>query len=226
MSNVFRFEDVARLPARDDNVAIVTQRLEAGSEIVHGDQHYVLSHTMLEGHRFAIAPIAAGEALLSWGLPFGYARHAIDPGDYVANEAMLEALSGRSIDFALPTSPNFEDDIEPYAFDEAAWQPVDQVPLYTEPRTFLGYRRADGRGVGTRNYIVLLGTTSRTGSLKNGLSRWPRHTKMWTVWWPSRIPKGVATNPITLICCCARWQVSWSTPMSVRYSRSILASNR
>lgn len=164
MSTVYNFEDVARLPSPDDNVAVVTQRLDAGSEIAHGTHRYKLSHTILEGHRFAIAPIAKGEALLSWSLPFGYANHAILPGDYVVNEAMLEALGGRTIDFALPTKPNFEDHIEPYNFDEAAWQPIEQVARYTETRTFQGYRRPDGRGVGTRNYIVLLGTTSRTGS--------------------------------------------------------------
>jgi altronate dehydratase len=77
---------------------------------------------------------------------------------------MLEALGGRNLDFALPSVPNFEDHIEPYHFDESMWQRVEQVAPYPEERTFLGYRRSDGRGVGTRNYIVLLGTTSRTGS--------------------------------------------------------------
>ena len=164
MSTAYSLQDVARLPAATDNVAVVTQRLEAGVEIVHGDHCYKLSHSLLEGHRFAIAAINPGEALLSWGLPFGYAITPIRPGDYVANEAMLEALSGRNLDFALPTGPNFSDHIEPFYFDASSWQPVEQVPLYPETRTFLGYRRSDGRGVGTRNFIVLLGTTSRTGS--------------------------------------------------------------
>jgi altronate dehydratase len=164
MSTVYNFHDVARIPVPGDNVAIVTQRLDAGSELIDGDRRYKLSHAMLEGHRFAIAPVAPGEPLLSWGLPFGYAIRRINPGDYVANESMLEALGGRNLDFPLPASPNFEDHIEPYNFDESSWSPVEQVARYPEERTFLGYRRADGRGVGTRNYIVLLGTTSRTGS--------------------------------------------------------------
>lgn len=164
MPTLFQFHDVARLPAPGDNVAIVTQRLEAGTEIIDDQQRYQLTHTMLEGHRFAVAPLAPGDALLSWGLPFGYAVREISPGEYVANESMLEALGGRNLDFSLPSTPNFEDDIEPYSFDETAWHPVSQVERYPQERHFLGYRRADGRGVGTRNYIVLLGTTSRTGS--------------------------------------------------------------
>lgn len=164
MPTRYKMHDVARIPVPGDNVAIVTQRLEAGSELVDGDRHYTLSHSMLEGHRFAIEPIAPGDALLSWGLPFGYAVSTITPGDYIANDAMLEALSTRNLDFPLPELPNFEDHIEPYDFDESSWQPVDQVARYPEERTFLGYRRSDGRGVGTRNFIILLGTTSRTGS--------------------------------------------------------------
>lgn len=164
MSTVYQFHEIARLPVAADNVAITTQRLEAGSEIVHGKNRYTLSHSMLEGHRFAVTPIAVGEPLLSWGLPFGYAIKAITPGQYVANHSMLEALSTRNLDFPLPATPNFEDHIEPYNFDESAWQPINQVEIYPEERTFMGYRRLDGRGVGTRNFIVLLGTTSRTGS--------------------------------------------------------------
>jgi altronate dehydratase len=164
MSTPYNFHNVARLPIEEDNVAIVTQRIDAGSVIVDGNRHYTLSHTLLEGHRFAVTSLVVGDALMSWGLPFGYATRAIAPGEYVVNEAMLEALGGRTLDFPLPTASNFADHIEPYNFDESAWQPVEQVPANPDTRTFMGYRRADGRGVGTRNYIVLLGTTSRTGS--------------------------------------------------------------
>ena len=128
-----------------------------------GAQHYTLSHTLLEGHRFAVRPIAAGEALLSWELPFGSATRAILPGEYVCNAGMLEALGGRSIDFALPAAPNFEDHIEPYMLDASAFVPAEPTMRYPEERTFMGYRRPGGRGVGTRNFIVLLGTSSRTG---------------------------------------------------------------
>jgi altronate dehydratase len=77
---------------------------------------------------------------------------------------MLEALRVRRLDFALPALPNFEDKIEPYLLNEAEFRPAEQVALHEHGRTFQGYRRSPARGVGTRNYIVLLGTTSRTGS--------------------------------------------------------------
>lgn len=162
MTSTYQFHDIARLPLPGDNVAIATRRLNAGTAIIHQGQRFALDHTLMEGHRFAIQPIAPGEELLSWNLPFGVALKAIQPGNYVSNTAMLEALRVRSLDFALPTEPNFADRITPYLLDEQNFQPAPPVPLYENPRTFLGYRRGPKRGVGTRNMIVLLGTTSRT----------------------------------------------------------------
>jgi altronate dehydratase len=164
MSQVFQFYEIARTPLPGDNVAIATRRLEAGTKIICEGQELTLDYTVLEGHRFAIQPIAVSEALLSWELPFGLAIRNIEPGAYICNADMLEALRVRSIDFELPPAPNFADKVEPYHLDEASFRPAGQVSLYEQPRTFMGYRRGPRRGVGTRNNIVLLGTTSRTGS--------------------------------------------------------------
>jgi altronate dehydratase len=164
MPTEYILSEIARLPLPGDNVAVVTQRLPPGAIIVDGDRRFSLSHGILEGHRFAVEFIPEEGALLSWGLPFGYATRPILPGEYVCNASVLEMLSLRNLDFPLPPEPNFEDSIEPYKFDPASWQPSEQVSRYAEMRTFLGYRRPGNRGVGTRNYIVLLGTTSRTGS--------------------------------------------------------------
>ncbi|MFN8491146.1 MAG: UxaA family hydrolase [Caldilineaceae bacterium] len=164
MSKSYAFHEIGRLPLPGDNVAIATRRLNAGTEILYNDQRFTLDYTVMEGHRFAVQPIAPGQELLSWELPFGVALKALQPGNYVCNAAMLDALRVRSLDFALPSEPNFADRIKPYVIDEKNFQPAPPVPLYEKPRTFLGYRRAGSRGVGTRNFIVLLGTTSRTSS--------------------------------------------------------------
>ena len=82
-----------------------------------------LTHTILEGHRFAIEPIAEGETLLSWGLPFGRALRAIQPGEYLCNAGILEALQLRNLDFALPLHANFENCIATYELDEQAFLP-------------------------------------------------------------------------------------------------------
>jgi len=63
---------------------------------------------------------------------------------------------------SLPEEPNFSDaELEPYVLDEEGFRPGEQVPFHDEPRTFMGYSRGAGRGVGTRNYIVVIGLTSR-----------------------------------------------------------------
>jgi altronate dehydratase len=152
-----------------DNAAIATHRLEAGTIVDYDGAAFALSHTVLEGHRFAVAPIATGEHLLSWDLPFGVATRDIAPGAYLCNAKILYTLRQRHVDFALPALPNFQDVLETYVLDEAAFRPGVQVPRYSEDRAFLGYARPAGRGVGTRNFIIILATTSRTASFARAL---------------------------------------------------------
>ncbi len=154
------FDEVGRIPAPGDNVAIATQRLEAGTVIAHGERRWALSHTVLEGHRFALRAISAGEALLSWDLPFGRAIRELAPGDYVCNEKILKVLAERDIDFPLPEQANFRDHMQVYEFEASSFRPGEQVARVAVAATFTGYRRAGARGVGTRNFIVVLATTS------------------------------------------------------------------
>ncbi len=168
---IFEFASLGRLPHPDDNVAIATRRLNAGTTVHFGDQHFEVSHTILEGHRFAVQPILTGDALLSWGQPFGVATRDIVPGTYVRNAGVLIELSRRPIDFALPTEPNFDDKIAPFVFDESTFEASPALPLYLDHhlKTFMGYPRVPERGVGTRNTIVLLGTSALTGGFVRAL---------------------------------------------------------
>ena len=175
MAQTFDFHAVGRLPQPGDNVGIATQNLDADTRITYQERTFTLDHSILEGHRFAVRPIAPGTPLLSWGLPFGAATRTIDPGAYVCNPQILEALSLRNLDFALPSEANFEDRIEPYLLDETTFCPGATLPLHSEGRTFLGYPRPGKRGVGTRNCIVILGTSSQTGSYARKLATRLKH---------------------------------------------------
>ena len=161
---------IARLPAPGDNVAIATRHLDAGTVVQADIGEYRLSHAVMEGHRFAAVPIPRGEALLSWGLPFGAALRDIAPGQYVCNEGMLEALGGRQIDFELPAAANFEDRITPFVLDEATFTAAEALPRTSTLATFDGFDRGP-RGVGTRNVAVVLGTTSRTAAFARLLAQ-------------------------------------------------------
>lgn len=178
---VMNFQDIGRIPSPGDNAAIATTNLDAGTRFIFGKHEHSLSHSILEGHRFAIEPIPKAQALYSWGLPFGRTLREIQPGDYLCNAAMLDALRLRSPDFKLPALANFQDIQPNFVLDEAAFRPGKQVPPHAQQSTFEGYVRSGGRGVGTRNDIVILGTTSLTASfaralesrLKSGAGKYP-----------------------------------------------------
>lgn len=170
MSETVDFFDVGRLPLPGDNVAIATRTLAAGTMVVRDDARFALSHTILEGHRFACAPIPEGGKLLSWELPFGAALRDLEPGDYVCNEKMLVELRIRHLDFELPDEPNFRDDRAEYVLDESGFRSGVQVERHETPGMFQGFARWGGRGVGTRNFVVVLGTTSLTGSFARELA--------------------------------------------------------
>ncbi len=170
-------ETVSRLPASGDNCAIATRRLEAGTVLALADGPRALPHTVLEGHRFAVRAIAPGEPLLSWGLPFGSALTPIAAGDYVSNRSMLDGLAIRRVEGAsFPARPNFADVLTEFHHDEKTFVPGPPPAPVANPGSasgapqFLGYRRPGTRGVGTRNYIVVLGTTSRTASFARQLA--------------------------------------------------------
>ncbi|MCY4451382.1 MAG: UxaA family hydrolase [Immundisolibacterales bacterium] len=167
MTERLSFDRVARVPTAGDNVAIATRRLDAGTHVDDGDRGFRLAHTVLEGHRFVREPIADGDRLLSWGLPFGIAMRPLAPGEYVCNAKILKALAERDIDFELPGEANFTDTIETFDLDERTFRAGEQVERIESDRAFEGYRRGGGRGVGTRNFVVVLALTSRT----NGFAR-------------------------------------------------------
>jgi len=169
MPTIHPLATIARLPMPEDNTAIAIRRLEAGEQVWLDGVPTPLSHTVLEGHRFAVRPITAGELLFSWRLPFGAATHPIAPGDYVCNAQTLKSLRNRSVTASLPDAPNFVDRAIDYTLDAAAFQPAPPTPRNEPAPSFLGYVRGAARGVGTRNFIVLLGTSSATGSFVRAL---------------------------------------------------------
>jgi len=154
------FREVGRLPAAGDNVAMATRRLQAGTRVSYEGSEFEIAHTVLEGHRFAVEPIAEGGDLLSWGLRFGRATREIEPGDYACNEKILRVLRERfstsprreedpegtsdqgggrvpggqsKAGLDLPEGPNFRDaELEPYVLDEERFRPARQVPLHDE----------------------------------------------------------------------------------------------
>lgn len=169
-SSVLDFVAVARLAAPEDNVAVAICQIDPGTTIRLAGGDVTLVYTVLEGHRFAVRRISTGEALRSWGLPFGWAVTDIASGDYVCNQSMLDALKVRVLGIALPVRPNFQDRLEPFQLAPDTFSPGRPVERVEHPRTFMGYRRPGRRGVGTRNILVILGTNARTAAVARQLA--------------------------------------------------------
>ena len=166
------FYKLAKFPAPKDNCAIATRTIEAGTRVLmpNGIDIYTISHQVLEGHRFAGTMMKNGDTLYSWGLPFGVMIVDVVPGTYLVNNTMIVALQRRNI-VDLP-SANFEDKIIPYVLnDDTKMKPCKQVPLYDTLETFLGYKRKGTRGTGTRNFIVIMSSSSLSAPFARELAR-------------------------------------------------------
>ena len=77
---------------------------------------------------------------------------------------MLAQLALRKVDFELPSRPNFQDRIERVSVHEEDFVPGRQVAAKHDGLGFKGFVRDGHRGVGTRNFVVVLGTSSLTAS--------------------------------------------------------------
>jgi galactarate dehydratase len=120
-----------------DNVAIVANDggLPPGAVLPSG---LALRECVPQGHKVALVDIAADAPVLRYGIPIGFAAHAITAGSWV-HERLLKMPDASGLD-GLPM---------------ATVKPPSLPPL--DGHTFEGYRNADG-SVGTRNILAVTTT--------------------------------------------------------------------
>lgn len=118
----------------DDNVAVALASLAQGTVA----ESVELREDVPAGHKFALRAIAEGAALVKFGCSIGRATRTIHAGEHVHTHNVSSDLHG---------------DLEAMAYRAA---PAAKI---AEPtcRTFMGYRRVDGR-VATRNEIWVIPT--------------------------------------------------------------------
>lgn len=121
----------------EDNVAIVVNDggLPAGTVFADG---LTLREHIPQGHKVALADLAAGDAIVRYHVVIGYAAQALPRGSWV-NERVTTMPAAPGLD-KLPISTRVPPAAEPL-----------------EGYTFQGYRNADG-SVGTRNILAITTT--------------------------------------------------------------------
>lgn len=71
------------LLAAEDNIAVASMELAAGTAVMVAGQRIVLRQAVDVGHKFACRPIASGERVRKYRAPIGHATQDIAAGEYV-----------------------------------------------------------------------------------------------------------------------------------------------
>src|SRR5882762_1224739 len=66
-----------------DNVAVVTRPISAGTTLDHGGAKMAVSSRIGLGHKLALQPIKKGAAVYKYGQIIGFASKDIEAGDWV-----------------------------------------------------------------------------------------------------------------------------------------------
>ena len=128
-----------------DNVAVALHPAPAGTAF--GGAAAV--EEIPQGHKMALKDIAKGDMIMKYGLPIGHATKDIKAGQWVHTHNMMTNLKG---------------EVE-YTYDPAV--PC-VMPL--KPKTFMGYRRKDGRAA-IRNEIWIIPTVGCVNDVAKTLVR-------------------------------------------------------
>ena len=133
----------------DDNVAIASRDLAPSDNLSVDGNELVLLDAVRQAHKVAIRPIAAGEPVVKFGQWIGFASQPIAAGNWVHSHN-LEAG-----DFTRKAVPCSE---------------VPPDPPAIEGRTFLGYRRPNGKA-GTRNYLAIISNVNCSANVCRAVAR-------------------------------------------------------
>lgn len=135
--------DVALLLRTDDDVAVTTRDVAAGTVLLRDAEPIVVAVDIPRSHKLAVRDVTAGSAVHKYGQSIGLATVDIATGDHVHSHNLGMDTSEREHEFGTAR-------VRPHL-------PVDL------PRTFLGYHRPDGR-VGTRNFIGVITSVNCSAS--------------------------------------------------------------
>ncbi|HUX69101.1 MAG TPA: altronate dehydratase family protein [Cellulomonadaceae bacterium] len=141
--SVLDLTEVALVLRPDDDVAITTRDLSAGTRLRTPTTELVLRGDVPRSHKLALRDVPAGEPVHKYGQSIGRATVNIQAGDHVHAHNLGMDATARTHEFGTARTT---------------------LPAPTGPvRTFQGYHRANGR-VGTRNYVAVLTSVNCSAS--------------------------------------------------------------
>jgi len=136
----------------EDDVAVALRDLAAQETIAVGDRSVLVTAAIPRGHKLAIRPVSAGQAVRKYGWPIGRATVDIAVGSHVHSHNLETLLSGT----------------DRYEYGGSSSSSVDRPA--GNSGSFLGYRRTNGK-VGTRNEIWILCTVGCVGRTAERIAR-------------------------------------------------------
>lgn len=69
--------------SEQDNIVVLSQTIQEGDAVILSGQQIEMRETLGMGHKLAFQPIAAGQDVLKYGLPIGFAATDIAIGTHV-----------------------------------------------------------------------------------------------------------------------------------------------
>ncbi|MCC6313575.1 MAG: altronate dehydratase, partial [Thermomicrobiales bacterium] len=138
-------DEVAVVLNPGDTVAIAKVPLLPRTVLRAGDSEISVGQMIPPGHKIALRPVAKGDEIRRYGQIIGFATEDIPAGAHVHSHNLAVGHE-LELDYAVGKE----------------YKPVEYVPE-AERRTFMGFRRADGR-VGTRNYVAVLASVNCSSS--------------------------------------------------------------
>ena len=88
-----------------DNVATALEPLEQGRELELGGISVTTIEAIASGHKVALRPIAAGDAVVKYGSPIGIATADIAAGAHVHTHNLASNRGRGDLEAAEPTAP-------------------------------------------------------------------------------------------------------------------------
>ncbi len=133
----------------EDNVAVALKPLKSDSSMVVDQAAVTLLEDIPQGHKFALTDIPAGSSVIKYGCAIGIAKENIAAGAWIHTHNLKTGLG----------------DLLTYTYNK---QEIKLAP--TEERTFLGYRRPNGK-VGVRNELWIIPTVGCVNKIASAIER-------------------------------------------------------